>query len=177
MITLKETAAISAAPGMVSTQATAICPATPQRTADNRLDEPTPRMEAEMTWVVLIGAPKKEAVKITPAADVSAEKPWTAWRWKILWPMVLIIRQPPVAVPRPMHRAQEICTQTGTVIAGILWLMKRARVMRPMVFCASFVPWLTDMKAEESIWSLLKALFIFRGCASRKIQERASIMR
>lgn len=45
----KQTAAIAPEAGIVRTQAVAMRPATPQRTADNRLDEPTPRMDAEMT--------------------------------------------------------------------------------------------------------------------------------
>ncbi len=38
--------------GIVTTHATMMCLATPQRTADKRLVAPTPRMAEEMTWVV-----------------------------------------------------------------------------------------------------------------------------
>jgi len=37
--------------------------------------------------------------------------------------------------------------------------------MMPMVFWASFRPWLVAMKAEETIWSFLKAVFTVRGWA------------
>jgi CheY-like chemotaxis protein len=76
----KETAATVAAAGMVRSQAVTIRRATPQRTADSRLEEPTPKIAADMTCVVLIGAPNDEAIAITPAADVSAENPCTASR-------------------------------------------------------------------------------------------------
>ncbi len=105
---------------MVRIQAVTICPTIPQRTADNRLDEPTPRIAAEMTWVVLIGAPKNDATAITPADDVSAENPCTASRLKILWPIVLIIFQPPVAVPMAMHRAQASWTQRHSHIGDLM---------------------------------------------------------
>lgn len=84
--------------------------------------------------MVLIGAPKNDAPEITAAADVSAEKPCTASRLKILWPIVLIIFQPPVAVPMAMHKAQVIWTHSGTVMSGILCPMKSASVIMPMVF-------------------------------------------
>jgi hypothetical protein len=40
---------------MVRTQAMMRCPATPQRTAVRRLVEPTPKMQAVIVCVVLIG--------------------------------------------------------------------------------------------------------------------------
>ena len=52
------TAEIAAAAGMVRTQAHTIRPATPQRTADNRLIDPTPMMAPVMVWVVLTGTPR-----------------------------------------------------------------------------------------------------------------------
>ena len=47
--------------GRVSTQAATILPARPQRTAEKRLEAPTPMMVALITWVVLSGKPKREA--------------------------------------------------------------------------------------------------------------------
>ena len=64
-----------AAAGIVSTQAMSRLPAIPQRTADNRLVEPTPKIQAVMVWVVLMGAPMTEAQAMTAAADVSAANP------------------------------------------------------------------------------------------------------
>ena len=43
--------------GMVSTQAQTIRVATPQRTAERRLVEPTPTIAPVMVWVVLTGIP------------------------------------------------------------------------------------------------------------------------
>ena len=47
---------------MVSTQATTMLPATPQRTADSRFVAPTPRIDEVIVWVVEIGAAKANAV-------------------------------------------------------------------------------------------------------------------
>ncbi len=57
---------------MVRTQATTRFPATPQRTAESRLEAPTPMTAVEMVWVVLMGAPSPEAPLMTRAAAVSA---------------------------------------------------------------------------------------------------------
>ena len=43
---------MSAAAGSVSTQAIAMLPATPQRTADSRVAAPAPITPPDMTWVV-----------------------------------------------------------------------------------------------------------------------------
>ena len=53
---------------------------------------------------------------------------------KILWPIVLMIFQPPSAVPIAMASAQTHLTQKGTAIVSILLKMKRASVITPMVF-------------------------------------------
>src|SRR5260370_26282742 len=99
--------------GMVRTQASNIFWATPQRTADTRFDAPTPMMLAEITCVVLTGAPKWVATRITVAPAVSAAKPLMGRSLIILWPIVFMIRQPPEAVPRPIATAQLTITQMG----------------------------------------------------------------
>lgn len=43
--------------GIVINQVTIISLAVDHRTAEKRLEEPTPMMEEEITWVVLTGAP------------------------------------------------------------------------------------------------------------------------
>ena len=53
--------------GNVTNQAITIFWATPHLTAENRLAAPTPMMEVVITWVVLTGAPMKEALSITKA--------------------------------------------------------------------------------------------------------------
>ena len=62
--------------GKVRTQAATICPATPQRTAEKRLELPTPMIEVLIVWVVLRGIPNTDAIWIAVAAPVSAAKPW-----------------------------------------------------------------------------------------------------
>ena len=62
-----------------------------------------------------------------------------------------------MAVPSAMTSAQETLTQPGTLRSGMWCPANRASVMIPIVFCASLVPWLVAMKAEETICSLRKA--------------------
>jgi hypothetical protein len=49
-------------PGIVSTQAQTIWPATPQRTADSRLVDPTPTIAPVIVCVVLMPVPIAVAV-------------------------------------------------------------------------------------------------------------------
>src|SRR5208283_1946029 len=100
--------------GMVNTQAIKILPAMPQRTAETRLEAPTPMMAEEMTWVVETGARRIVAVKITMLPADSAAKPLIGFNLMILCPMVFIIRQPPADVPSAMAAAQATITQVGT---------------------------------------------------------------
>ena len=93
------TAAISAAAGIVRIQAQTIRPATPQRTADSRLIEPTPMIAPVMVCVVLTGTPRWVAVKSEIAPAVSAAKPPTGCSLVIFEPIVWMIRQPPDSVP------------------------------------------------------------------------------
>ena len=72
-------------------------------------------MADEMAWVVLIGMPRRVATSITVPAAVSAAKPWTGRRSTRRWPMVLMIRQPPKDVPRPIAVAAVIMTQNRTM--------------------------------------------------------------
>src|SRR4051795_11024671 len=88
-------APMHAAAGRVSTHATTMLPATPQRTADSRLAAPEPITAPEMVWVVESGKPTCEAARITAAPAPWAAKPWAE---SILWirlPIVRMIRQPP----------------------------------------------------------------------------------
>src|SRR6059058_3287995 len=88
--------------------------ATPQRTAENRFDAPTPMMLDAITCVVLTGACNSVAVRITAAAALSAANPLIGRSRLILWPIVFMIRQPPDAVPSPIAVAQATITQKGT---------------------------------------------------------------
>ncbi len=73
---------MKAAAGMVSTHATTMLPATPQRTADIRLIAPTPMIAPLIVWVVLTGTPRKEAIRIEAAPPVSAAKPPIGRSWR-----------------------------------------------------------------------------------------------
>src|SRR5437773_1000491 len=75
--------------------------------------EPTPRIAPEMACVVEIGMPKRVAISITVPAVVSAAKPCTGVSLVMRTPIVLMIRQPPVAVPMPIATAQMTFTQSG----------------------------------------------------------------
>ena len=96
------------------------------------------------------------------AALVSAAKPCTGCSFTILWPSVRMIRQPPAAVPAAMVAAQRIIpiwrrrspgvlqeVEQGRKIsnAPLFVPVKRASAMMPIVFCASFVPWLCAIQA------------------------------
>ena len=92
------------------------------------------------------------------AAVVSAANPWTGSSSTTRWPIVLMIRQPPTAVPSEIAVAARTMTQSGTSIVGMTPAENSARVMMPIVFWASFEPWLNamnagrhDLEAPESI--------------------------
>src|SRR5699024_8305312 len=90
------TAATAAAAGIVITQASPILPATPQRTAENRLVDPTPMIAEVIVWVVEIGAWKANAVVYSTAEETdSATNPRAGSSSMILRPRVRLMRQPP----------------------------------------------------------------------------------
>src|SRR5947209_17021731 len=128
--------------------------ATPQRTAETRFDAPTPMMLAEITCVVLTGACRWLAARITVAAAVSAAKPLIGRRRMILWPIVFMIRQPPDAVPRAIAVAQLTITHVGTCKVGVNpWLAAYAAsaiVMMPIDFWASLDPCANAMNPAET---------------------------
>ena len=75
---------------------------------------PTPMIAPEMECVVDTGTPQLEAVRITVEAAASAANPCSGLSLIILWPRVLMMRQPPDAVPSAMAPAQESFTHSGT---------------------------------------------------------------
>ena len=97
---------------MVSIQATSNCLVTPQRTADRRFTEPTPIIEPVITCVVLTGILKISVKNSVNALEVCAQKPSRGVIFVILFPIVLIIFQPPVSVPRPIIVKQLNGTQS-----------------------------------------------------------------
>src|SRR5690606_13646431 len=78
-----------------------------------RLAVPTPMIAELMLWVVDTGMPSALARVITDAALVSAAKPWIGWSFTSLWPSVLMMRQPPAAVPAAMTSAQVTLIQVS----------------------------------------------------------------
>src|SRR6266576_175823 len=170
--------ATTAEAGIVRIQAMTILPATPQRTAESRSDEPTPMIALEMTWVVETGIPKCDAVRMIVAAVVSAAKPWTGSSLTTRWPIVLMMRQPPAAVPKEMAVAARTITHSGIAdSAGSTPAAIRARVMIPIVFWASFEPWLNAMNAAETSWRRRKRSLIRWGFARLKTFRRMTMSR
>src|SRR5207244_11780542 len=72
--------AIMKQPGIVRIQPMTIWPATPQRTADKRRVEPTPRIAELIVWVVETGTPSRLAAAIIAAAADSAGNTWVGQR-------------------------------------------------------------------------------------------------
>ncbi len=70
--------------GMVKTHAHMMLRATPHFTTLDPVVDPTPMMDAHITWVVLTGIPRMDAPIIVPALAVSAAKPCTGRRRVIL---------------------------------------------------------------------------------------------
>ena len=97
---------MAAAPGIVSTQAHTILPATPHRTAEKRRVEPTPMIAPVMVWVVETGMPARVAPMSEVAPAVSALKPPTGFSFVIFDPIVWTMRQPP---------ASGLCSMKGDV--------------------------------------------------------------
>ncbi len=61
-------------------------------------------------------------------------------------------RQPPIHVPRLMAKAQDTITHAGALAPEArVPLAIRARVMTPMVFWASLVPWASDPMEADPI--------------------------
>ena len=128
--------------GSVTTQATTMLPATPQRTAEARRAAPTPMIAPVMVCVVDTGTPSPVAMNSVIAPPVSAQKPCMGVSRVILLPIVWTMRQPPRSVPSPIAAWQARTTQNGTSNSGPVspWL-NSSTAMMPMVFCASLPPW------------------------------------
>src|SRR5206468_4316991 len=98
---------------MVKIQAQTMRSTTLHLMALNRFAEPTPMIEAEMLCVVETGMPNSEATKMTEAELASAANPLMGCSLTILWPSVLMMRQPPTAVPAAITRAQVTLIQSA----------------------------------------------------------------
>src|SRR5215208_339966 len=102
-----DTAATSAAAGMVRIQAQTMRPATPHFTADNRRVAPTPTMEPVIVCVVETGVPVSVTYANVSAAADSAQKPPTGLSFVIRVPIVRTMRHPPDNVPNAIAACAE----------------------------------------------------------------------
>ncbi len=144
---------------MVRSHAQIIRRATPHLTAESLLVAPDPIMAPLTQWVVLTGMPRNDAPNITPAADVSAAKPCTGSIFVILKPIVRTILHPPERVPSAIEEYAARTTHKGIEKVLRFPVATSRAVTTPIVFCASFVPWLRLTRLEDTSWSLLKYLF------------------
>src|SRR5271165_4157593 len=151
---------MAAETGMVKIHAQTMRSTTLHLMALNRFAQPTPMMEAEILCVVETGMPSHVARAMTVAELVSAAKPLMGCSFTILWPSVLMMRQPPTAVPDAIVNAQDTLIHTAISIglgagSGVTRKEKMAgkwsnvpalvppsstRAMMPIVFWASLVP-------------------------------------
>ena len=89
-----------------------------------------------MLCVVETGMPSFAAINRIVADAVSAAKPLIGCSLTILWPSVLMIRQPPMAVPAAMTRAHESTIQLSIASLPPSGCMKASQAGR-----WSRVPW------------------------------------
>jgi hypothetical protein len=83
--------------------------------------------------------------------------------------MVFMIFQPPTEVPKAIVKAQAIFTQSGTPASVDRYPeLINAKVIMPMDFCASLIPWEKDIKAAESICIFENHLLTNPGVADLK---------
>ena len=87
---------------------------------------------------------------MTVAAVVSAAKPWIGSSSTTRWPIVCMIRQPPIAVPSESAVAETRSPKRDRSTLGITPAENRARVMMPIVFWASLEPWANAMNPAEN---------------------------
>ena len=92
------------AAGIVKIQAMTIFLATPHRTAENPLSEPTPMIAPVIVCVVETGIPNMVARESVKADAVSEQNPLMGFNFVIRIPIVLTIRQPPKQVPSAMTK-------------------------------------------------------------------------
>src|SRR5438552_10349438 len=105
--------AIEAVTGMVNNHAQTILSTTVHLIAFKRRAAPTPMIAAEILCVVETGMLRCVAARMTSAELVSAANPLMGCSFTILCPSVLIIRQPPNALPVAITSAQVTLMQTA----------------------------------------------------------------
>ena len=140
---LKQAKPIAALTGIVKIHAQTIFLARTHLTADVRLVNPTPAIEPQITWVVLTGIPKRVQKIIVNAPELSAQKPCIGFRFVNFVPLVFTTLLPPARVPSAIVAWESSTTQNGTKkTVPKKPPVKSSREITPIVFWASFVPWL-----------------------------------
>src|SRR5687768_6645027 len=185
------------AAGIVRIHAQIIFSTTVHLIALKRLAVPTPMIADEMLCVVETGMPSADAAMITDAALVSAAKPLIGCSFTSLWPSVLMMRQPPAAVPAAITMAQVNLIQRSMSLFSSAFregcrnashdgrlssvpadcAPTSASAMMPIVFCASFMPCAKPMPAADTSCALPKNAFTQRGRAMRARKPPLRAMR
>src|SRR4030042_2424305 len=146
---------INALTGMVRIQSMVMLLATPHFTVLVPMVVPTPMIDEQMICVVLTGIPTTDAPIIVAAPAVSAANPCTGRSLVILYPIVLTIRHPPERVPSAIAAWAARITHSGTgrlfgsALTPKYPIENRSGIIIPIVFWASFVPWLKLYAAAE----------------------------
>src|SRR6202142_4023537 len=142
-------AAMRPAAGIVVSQVIRFLRTTAQRTwCHRRRARPMPTIEEATIWLVLTGAPRSDATKITPAELPWLTSPSIVFTGKVRRPIVWTMPQPPSIVPRARATAEP------RMIAGLPMneLVNRAATrsvaIRPANLAVSLGPWLAASQAE-----------------------------
>ena len=112
---------------------------------------PTPMMAVVLVWVVETGRPPKVATARLTQVDRLAAKPWNASIFTMSTPTLLMMRSPPAAVPKPMDRAQNTMSHTGSTMLAPVMPMPTAMVIAKRKMDMNFWPsWAPCIKATPA---------------------------
>ena len=110
----------------------------------------------------------------TAAELASAAKPWMGSRWITLVPSVRMMRQPPLYVPSAIAAPQDHHPgRDDGVVRQDHPVATKARVITPIVFCASFMPWASESAAPRPAGAMRNVRFD-RPPTSRKDDAAAA---
>lgn len=111
--------------------------------AESPLAKPTPSTAPTMQWVVEMGRPNFEAIRMVIAAPNSALNPRVGVSSVILRPIVSITRHPQVARPITIPTPPIARSHVGTVEVNErppFLMMSSAAATGPMAFATSLAP-------------------------------------
>src|ERR1700694_4840082 len=117
-----------------------------------------------------------------PAAMVGAQTPSTGSSLITRIPSVRMIAQPPAYVPNPIATAASVTTQSGgdgktLPLVVMTPALTRARVITPIVFCASLAPCEKETNALDTSCALRKRRFMGLGCPRRNTSSTSTVKR